>query len=57
MKILTIESSVNRNELEYEDYRVNTKCTHQSGIADNDRLNFLIPMAEYIAHLIISDDQ
>ena len=56
MIIETIQISISREALKYEDKIVKTECLQQSDIlADNDRNEFLKPMAEYIAHLIIEE--
>ena len=56
MKIVTIEKSLSREAFKYEDSIVRTSCIQQSEITDNDMQAFLLPMAEYIAQLLIYKD-
>ena len=55
MKIKTIEATASRKEIKFEDHEVKTTCIQQSDLADNDMLEFLKPMADYIAQLIIKE--
>ena len=55
MKIKTIEATASREAIKCEDFIVKTTCIQQSDTADNDMLEFLKPMADYIAQLIIKE--
>ena len=55
MKVMTIEASVSRETMKFEDYPVNTKCIQQSDYADNDGYEFFKPMADYIAQIILKE--
>lgn len=55
MQIMTIEASASREALKFEDYKTKNECIQQSDTADNDMLEFLKPMADYIAQLIIEE--
>lgn len=57
MIIRTVQILTSIDMLKYEDKTVKTQCLQQSEIlADNDRYEFLEPMADYIAHLIIKEE-
>lgn len=54
MQLLKIQITKQRGKSPYIDYcNDEIKCLQQSEITDNDWFEFLRPMAEYIAHLIL----
>ena len=59
MKLATIEVNVTREALKYEDYIniMKTKCIQEHWIERNEVNDFLTPMADLIAQMIIADKE
>lgn len=57
MKLATIEARLTREALKYEDYIIINKCVQEIEIGRDKAVDFLVPMADFIAQVIIADKE